>query len=148
LAKNVFKAAEIMYQSRKVFIEPPRMHAEEAQALESVDEYIGPTIEDLRREAEEFRAGWEEEKKNLLVQAQEEAEVIKKNAEHVAFEEVKRKNIQAQKLRHRSWSMRSTRRWSGLRERLQRVVIKREGKRAFRREEKKLTGLSSGCIKF
>jgi len=99
LAKNVFKAAEIMYQSRKVFIEPPRMHAEEAQALESVDEYIGPTIEDLRREAEEFRAGWEEEKKNLLVQAQEEAEVIKKNAEHVAFEEVKRKNIQAQKIR-------------------------------------------------
>lgn len=99
MAKNVFKAAEIMYQSRKVFIEPPKMHAEEAEALEPADEYIGPTVEDLRREAEEFRAGWEEEKKNLLAQAQEEAEVIKKNAEHVAFEEVKRKNIQAQKIR-------------------------------------------------
>jgi flagellar assembly protein FliH len=99
LAKNVFKASEIMYQSRKVFIEPPMMHAEEAEALETADEYIGPTVEDLRREAEEFRAGWEEEKKKLLAQAQEEAEVVKKNAEHVAFEEVKRKNIQAQKIR-------------------------------------------------
>ncbi len=99
MAKNVFKASEIMYQSRKVFIEPPRVLAEEAEALEGVDEYIGPTIEDLRQEAEEFRVGWEEEKKKLLAQAQEEAEVIKKNAEHVAFEEVKRKNIQAQKIR-------------------------------------------------
>ena len=99
MAKNVFKAAEIMYQSRKVFIEPPKMEAEEAEALEPVDEYIGPTVEDLRREAEKFRAGWEEEKKHLLALAQEEAELIKKNAEHVAFEEVKRKNIQAQKIR-------------------------------------------------
>jgi len=99
LAKNVFKASEIMYQSRKVFIEPPRMLAEEAESLEPVAEYIGPTVEDLRREAEEFQSGWEEEKKNLLAQAREEAEVIKKNAEHVAFEEVKRKNIQAQKIR-------------------------------------------------
>ncbi|MBA7541504.1 hypothetical protein ES705_33818 [subsurface metagenome] len=99
MAKNVFKASEIMYQSRKVFIEPPRMHAEEAESLEPVAEYIGPTVEDLRHEAEEFRAGWEEEKKNLLAQAQEEAGVIKKDAEHVAFEEVKRKNIQAQKIR-------------------------------------------------
>ncbi len=99
MAKNVFKASEIMYQSRKVFIEPPGMHTEEAESLEPVAEYIGPTVEDLKREAEEFRAGWEEEKKNLLAQAQEEAEIIKKNAEHVAFEEVKRKNIQAQKIR-------------------------------------------------
>jgi len=99
LAKNVFKASEIMYQSRKVFIEPPRMLVEEAEALETVDDYIGPTVEDLRHEAEEFRAGWDEEKKELLAQAQEEAEVIKKKAEHVAFEEVKRKNIQAQKIR-------------------------------------------------
>ena len=99
MAKNVFKASEIMYQSRKVFIEPPRVLAEEAEALEAAAEYIGPTVEDLRQEAEEFRAGWEEEKKKLLAQAQEEAEVIKKNAEHVAFEEVKRKNIQAQKIR-------------------------------------------------
>lgn len=99
MAKNVFKASEIMYQSRKVFIEPPGMRTEEAESLEPVAEYIGPTVEDLKREAEEFRAGWEEEKKNLLAQAQEEAEIIKKNAEHVAFEEVKRKNIQAQKIR-------------------------------------------------
>ena len=99
MAKNVFKASEIMYQSRKVFIEPPGMDTEKAESLEPVAEYIGPTVEDLKREAEEFRAGWEEEKKNLLAQAQEEAEIIKKNAEHVAFEEVKRKNIQAQKIR-------------------------------------------------
>ena len=99
MAKNVFKASEIMYQSRKVFIEPPRVDVEEAESSEPVTEYIGPTVEDLRHEAEEFRAGWVEEKEKLLAQAQEEAEDIKKNAEHVAFEEVKRKNIQAQKIR-------------------------------------------------
>lgn len=99
MAKNVFKASEIMYQSRKIFIEPPRVDVEEAESSEPATEYIGPTVEDLRREAEEFRAGWVEEKEKLLAQAQEEAEVIKKNAEHVAFEEVKRKNIQAQKIR-------------------------------------------------
>jgi flagellar assembly protein FliH len=104
VAKNVFKPQEIMYLSRKVFIEPPKIvqeePAEEAQAAEDEErEYTGPTADDLRREADQFRKNWEQEKGKLLQQAQAEAEKIRKDAEKVAFEEVKRKNNQAQKIR-------------------------------------------------
>ena len=105
MAKNVFKPAEIMYLSRKVFIEPPRIVTE--QPVEEVapveeargGEYTGPSVDDLRREAELFRKDWEAEKERMLAQAQTEAEKIKKEAEKVAFDEVKRKNNQAQKIR-------------------------------------------------
>jgi len=104
VAKNVFKPQEIMYLSRKVFIEPPRIVAEEpVEAAEPVEEeekeYSGPTVEDLRREAEEFRRTWEQEKQQMLEKAQAEAARIRTDAEKVAFDEVKRKNNQAQKIR-------------------------------------------------
>jgi flagellar assembly protein FliH len=105
MAKNVFKPQEIMYLSRKVFIEPPKIVAEEpveevAPAEEERGgEYAGPTVDDLRREAEQFKKDWEAEKERMLAQAQAEAEKIKKEAEKVAFDEVKRKNNQAQKIR-------------------------------------------------
>jgi flagellar assembly protein FliH len=101
VAKNVFRADEILYQSRKIFIEPPKMESppEEPVAVEPSLEYSGPTAEDVRREADAFKARWEEEKARLLAVAQEEAQAIKKEAERVAFDEVKRKNNQAQKIR-------------------------------------------------
>ena len=103
MAKNVFKPQEIMYLSRKVFIEPPRIVAEEpveeAPGVEEEKEYSGPTVTDLRREAEEFRRGWEAEKHQMLEHALAEADRIRKEAEKVAFDEVKRKNNQAQKIR-------------------------------------------------
>ncbi len=104
MAKNVFRPTDIMYISRRVFIEPPRIVAEEPEeAAEVVHEpgesYTGPTVDDLRREADQFRRGWEGEKGKLLAEAQAEAEKIRKEAERVAFDEVKRKNNQAQKIR-------------------------------------------------
>ncbi len=106
MAKNVFKPQEIMYLSRKVFIEPPKIvseeQVEEARPVEEEErggEYTGPTVDDLRREAEQFKKDWEAEKERMLAQAQAEAEKIKKEAEKVAFDEVKRKNNQAQKIR-------------------------------------------------
>lgn len=100
MAKNVFRANEIMYQSRKVFIEPPPHDVEEAAAAEEVAEtYSGPTLEDLKRETEEFRSRWEEEKARMIGAAEKEAEEIKKEAERAAFDEVKRKNNQAQRIR-------------------------------------------------
>jgi flagellar assembly protein FliH len=56
-------------------------------------------VEDLRREADEFKSSWEEEKARLIEAAQAEAESIRKEAERAAFDEVKRKNNQAQKIR-------------------------------------------------
>jgi len=100
VAKNVFRANEIMYQSRKVFIQPPAVEAEEPAVLEEAAEtYAGPTLEDLKREAEEFQSRWEEEKARMIGAAEEEAEKIRKEAERAAFDEVKRKNNQAQRIR-------------------------------------------------
>jgi len=102
MAKNVFKPQEIMYLSRKVFIEPPKIVAEEPEEIETLEEeseYKGPTADDIRKEIQELRGGWEAEKQKLLAAAQAEAEKIKKDAERVAFDEVKRKNNQAQKIR-------------------------------------------------
>jgi len=101
MAKNVFRADEILYQSRKVFIEPPKVEApaEEPAGAEAAEEYTGPTVEDVRQEAEAFKGRWEEEKARLLAAAQEEADKIKQEAERVAFEEIKRKNNQAQRIR-------------------------------------------------
>lgn len=103
MPKNVFKPQEIQYLSRRVFIEPPRIEAvEEPVEIEPVEEtgdYTGPKVEDLRREAEEFRTGFEAEKERMLAAARAEAEKIRADAERAAFEEVKRKNTQAQKIR-------------------------------------------------
>lgn len=100
MAKNVFRADEILYQSRKVFIKPPQVEVEETpEEIVSLEEFGGPTVEDLRREADEFKTNWEEEKARLIQVARDEAEGIKKEAERAAFDEVKRKNNQAQKIR-------------------------------------------------
>ena len=56
---------------------------------EVVPEYTGPTADDLRREAEAFKAQWEQEKQNMLMEAQSRADEIVKKAEDAAFAVVK-----------------------------------------------------------
>ncbi|MBR5866449.1 MAG: flagellar assembly protein FliH, partial [Spirochaetaceae bacterium] len=63
---------------------------------EKEPEYLGPTAEDLRREAEEFKVKWEAEKQQMLEKAQADADSIVSNAEQAAFEQVKRQTDQAQ----------------------------------------------------
>ena len=63
---------------------------------EVVPEYTGPTADDLRREAEAFKAQWEQEKQNMLTEAQSRADEIVKKAEDAAFAEVKRQTDHAQ----------------------------------------------------
>ena len=63
---------------------------------EVVPEYTGPTADDLRREAEAFKAQWEQEKQKMLLEAQAKADEIVKKAEDAAFAEVKRQTNQAQ----------------------------------------------------
>jgi flagellar assembly protein FliH len=103
VAKNVFKPQEIMYLSRKIFIEPPKIAQEEPEEVSVVSEeqarYTGPSMDELRREAEDFKKSWDTEKARLLGEAGAEADKIRKDAEKTAFDEVKRKNNQAQKIR-------------------------------------------------
>ncbi len=82
--------------AQKVEIAPPVFQTEESlEELTDIEEYTGPTADDLRREAEAFRVQWEEEKARMVEQAQAEAERIIKEAEETAFEEVRRKTDQA-----------------------------------------------------
>jgi flagellar assembly protein FliH len=103
LAKNVFRPTEVVNVNKKVFIEPPKVVIEEKvepKVVEkTLEEYTGPSLDDLRKEADDFKARWEEEKGQKLKEASEEAERIIKEAEALAFEEVKKKNNQAQKIR-------------------------------------------------
>ena len=97
MAKSVFRPTEITKSENKVLLKLTRNYApeEEEEVTEEIPEYLGPTADDLRREAEAFKAQWEEEKQKLLNSTQEEAERIIKNAEQSAFEEVKRKSDHA-----------------------------------------------------
>ncbi len=108
MSKAVFRGTELVYSQKKVVLEPPpafavpyqsKQHQAEEIEPEEIQEYSGPTADDLRREAEAFKADWEREKEALINAARAEAEAIVKDAENAAFQEVKRKSDQAQKTR-------------------------------------------------
>ena len=116
MAKNVFRNGEVSYSNSKVFIKPPESRfpsahsqgavaavpvqpsgaPEDVEPLE-VEEYRGPTVDQLRREAEEFKKTWEAERERMIQEAKDEAARIVQEAEDRAFSEVKRKNDQAAK---------------------------------------------------
>jgi len=54
VAKNVFRATEITHGGETVFIKPPELFTPHGGAvpeeLEPLDEYRGPSADDLRRE--------------------------------------------------------------------------------------------------
>ena len=97
MAKTVFRPNEIKAKPGEVTLKlihdySPVEEVEEAP----VEEYTGPTPDDLRREAEAFKTGWEIEKRRMLEIAQASADDIVKKAEEAAFAEVKRQTDQAQ----------------------------------------------------
>lgn len=104
MAKTVFRPGEIV-ALQSTLVLGQRSPEEEEELEEAVaapapaSAYEGPTADDLRREAEAFKAQWEEEKAAMVASAKAEAEKIVKDAEAAAFEEVRRKTNQAQKLR-------------------------------------------------
>lgn len=97
MAKAVFRPGEAKQVEEKVMLPLYKNYApvEEEIEEEVVEEYTGPTADDLRREAEAFKANWETEKKSMLSQAQADADEIIKKAEDAAFAEVKRQTDQA-----------------------------------------------------
>lgn len=102
MAKTVFRPQETVPLT-SAFIIGGKGLAEVEEELEEVapiEEYTGPTADDLRREAEAFKKAWEEEKQAMMAGARAEADDIVKRAEATAFDEVKRKNDQALKIRH------------------------------------------------
>lgn len=102
MKKVVFKPQEIVPLSTSFVIGPPEPAEKEenVEAIAPLEEYTGPTADDLRREAEAFKEQWEKEKEAMIAAARAEAEEIIKHAEATAFQEVKRKNDQALAIRH------------------------------------------------
>lgn len=101
MAKNYFRSGELKskegeFQLKLVheFYVPPV-----EEPVEEEPEYTGPTADDLRREAEEYKIQWESEKQQMLLDAQNEADEIIRNAEAAAFDEVKRQTDEAQILK-------------------------------------------------
>lgn len=95
MAKNVFKPMQLYNMpTEPVQLDAPVREMPE-EIIELVEEYTGPTADDIRRESEVFRANWEKEKSELIARAQAEAEAIKKEAEEEAFRKLKEKNDQA-----------------------------------------------------
>lgn len=95
MAKNVFRAFEVSPSHTKVHIAPPGHVVEVPVDVDEVEEYTGPTADELRREAEAFKAQWDEEREQMIREAREQAAAIVQEAENTAFEEVKRKTEQA-----------------------------------------------------
>jgi flagellar assembly protein FliH len=108
MAKAVFRPEEIILKGDKIVLEPPTAYPdlahlapveEAAEEIPDVEEYSGPTADDLRREAENFKVQWESEREAMIRSARAEADGIIKEAEAAAFQEVKRKTDEGQALK-------------------------------------------------
>ncbi|MCL2043835.1 MAG: flagellar assembly protein FliH [Treponema sp.] len=90
MAKAVFRPGELTVIEDRVMISThisingyqESAPAEDENSFEpAVEEYTGPTAEDLRREADAFREEWEIQKKSMIEAAESEANEIVQTAE-------------------------------------------------------------------
>ncbi|MDR1894726.1 MAG: flagellar assembly protein FliH [Spirochaetales bacterium] len=102
MAKNLFRPQEIQMLQNKVYLNSPFEEEATTVDVEPLEEYSGPTADDLRREAEAFTASWEAEKAGMIDRANEEVQRILKEAEQRAFEEVKRLTDESHKVRQQA----------------------------------------------
>ncbi|MDR0383623.1 MAG: flagellar assembly protein FliH [Spirochaetaceae bacterium] len=91
MAKAVFRPEELVRTGSVVSLEAPyAVKAAEPQDTgaehEEIPVYNGPTAEDLKREADDFKARWESEKESMLNSARIEAEIIVADAKKTAAE--------------------------------------------------------------
>lgn len=98
MAKIIFRSNEVHKTDEKVMLaltrefEPPKVEVEEEEPLV----FEGPDIDALKREAEAFKKEFEKEKQEMFSDAQRQADMIIKDAEAAAFNEVKRKTDESQ----------------------------------------------------
>ena len=86
MAKAVFRPGEAKVKDEKFVLSLMKDYAPEVEEVEEVvEEYTGPSVEDIKREVEAERQKWEAEKQQLISQAQAQANEIIKNAENTSF---------------------------------------------------------------
>ena len=92
MAKAVFRPGEVTMIPTKVFLDAPlefpalaaKEAAEEQERAEQIEEYSGPTAEDIRREAEQFKEQWDTERETMISSAKADAERIIREADDAA----------------------------------------------------------------
>ena len=108
MTKAVFRPAELELIQEKVLLDPPTSYPElsfltqaeeEVETFQHIEEYTGPTVDDIRREVELFKSQWETEKEELIASSRAEAERIVQEAEEAASREVERGQEEAEALK-------------------------------------------------
>jgi flagellar assembly protein FliH len=108
MSKAVFRPGEVALSSIKVVLDPPHVfpelaylspEEEEQEEVLAVEEYRGPTADDLRREAEAFKEQWEQEKAEMIRAAQAQAGELVEEARRNAAGEIERGNAGAEALK-------------------------------------------------
>jgi flagellar assembly protein FliH len=98
--KAVFRPGELQLSNEKILLETPQAYEElslnqipapeEQEDLPEIPEFTGPTADDLRREAELFKARWGEEREGMIREARDQADGIVAEARRAALEETGR----------------------------------------------------------
>jgi len=99
MAKTIFRGFEVNKNNNDVvFLQLNKTFQEEPEEIieEEVPVYEGPNIEDLKKEAEDFKLEWEEQKEKMISDAKAEADKIIEDAQNAAFDEVRRQTDEAQ----------------------------------------------------
>jgi len=108
MAKAVFRQGELIIVPEKMMIETPAHFTgfsdfppkeAEVEAEPEMERYSGPTAEDLRREAEEFRVQWGSEKEAMIESAKSEAGEIARAAGLAAQKEKREAAEESEALR-------------------------------------------------
>ena len=102
MAKNVFRSQEVSRSENRIVLESPYDEEVKEVTIESVEEYAGPTADELKREAEAFKRNWDSERQKMIDEARAEADRIIKEAEQRAFEEVQNKTEEARQAKQQA----------------------------------------------
>ncbi|MDR3357090.1 MAG: flagellar assembly protein FliH [Spirochaetaceae bacterium] len=94
MTKAVFRPEELVPVNAVVSLDAPFAVEEAPCQAQGADDILpafeGPTVDDLRREAEEWKTRWDAEKEAMIASARAEAEVIVTDAKKTAADEAER----------------------------------------------------------
>lgn len=96
MAQTVFRPNQVNKVNGEVVLTLPKVFVPEVEEVEEVEpEYTGPTAEELKKEADDFKIQWEKDKAAMIAEAHTEADNIVREAQNAAFDEVKKQSDEA-----------------------------------------------------
>jgi flagellar assembly protein FliH len=108
VAKTVFRAHEVTTNGQRIVLAPPTAFAElahlapkeEPEEAAPAEVYSGPSVEDLKQEAEAFKTQWALERESLIDSARLEAERIVEEGREKAAAEAELKIKEGEELKN------------------------------------------------